>query len=295
MRTVRRSEGALLALSILGAAALAAGVGRDEGARAAVGAIAAPGSSPVVNGDFEAGDLSGWTLFSTENGTVWSAVVPFDTDGDGAATGSAAFTVGQATFEGFDVQRGGGVYQEVVVGEGELSLSADVASEHPYPFCNFDGGTVALLLDGSVQDSRTFGEVCGPVVRSGQLSASVVISAPGRHELRFLFTRAAMPSGVADYLDDVEIEGPAVAPAARLTGLIAVVEEYQLAQFGSSLVDKLRTARRLLDARKLGQASDVLDSFVNQVRAQEGKGITEAQATELTQVVAQITAAIATG
>ena len=54
-------------------------------------------AAPVPNGDFETGDLTGWTTFTTTNGTIGTpAVVPFDTTGSGASN-AAEFNVGRPT------------------------------------------------------------------------------------------------------------------------------------------------------------------------------------------------------
>ena len=49
----------------------------------------------VTNGDFETGNLNGWTTFLTANGVLDPAVALFDTDGDSTATQSARFNVGR--------------------------------------------------------------------------------------------------------------------------------------------------------------------------------------------------------
>ena len=165
---------------------------------------------PLVNGDFETGDLSGWTTFTTDNGTLGNpSVIPFDTDNDGIATFSAQFNVGQVTFEGFDMQRGGGLFQEVNLTAGNLTISADIASDHPFAFCNSDGGTFQLLVDDAVVDSHDFGEMCGPVTKYSTLVASLPINTAGIHEIRFLITRGGLRSGVTNYLDDVLLSGSA--------------------------------------------------------------------------------------
>jgi hypothetical protein len=179
-------------------------------------------SGPLLNGDFEASNapLSWWKTFLTTNGRVQASVRRFDTNNDGAASFSAEFQVGQNAFEGYNVQRGGGIFQEIVLGRGDLSITADIASDNPYAHCNGDGGTIQLLVDGVVADEHGFGGICGssaplprdydPGPKYGQLTARLSMSEPGKHEIRFLITRGAMgPSGVSNFVDDVVLSGSA--------------------------------------------------------------------------------------
>ena len=62
---------------------------------------------------------------------------------------------------------------------------------------------------------------------------------------------------------------------------IGVVESYNLGKLGTSLTDKLTTAQRKLEANKTNQACESLDAFINQVKAQSGKGLTIGRAAEL--------------
>jgi hypothetical protein len=242
----------------------------------------ASGSGPLLNGDFESGDLSSWTTFTTTNGVMIAGVLPFDTNNDGAATFSAQFVVGQGTFEGFDVQRGGGIAQNVVLEEGDLSVSADIASEFAFSFCNGDGGTIQLLVDGVVEDAHSFGDICGPTTEYASLRAGLSITSGGSHEVRFLITRAATLSGVTNFLDNVLLSGTATKSAAELLAdLITLVDSYQLATLGTSLEAKLMTVQQMLADHKLRQACENLGSFLNQVNAQTGKGLTIEQASEL--------------
>ena len=70
--------------------------------------------------------------------------------------------------------------------------------------------------------------------------------------------------------------------AEMVADLIAVVEGYQLRKLGTSLHDKLITVQRLLVDDKTDKACDGLTSFINQVKAQQGKGLSVDQAIELT-------------
>ena len=86
----------------------------------------------IANGDFAAGNFSGWTLFTTTNGTLGPSplpnVVSFDTNG-GGANNAAHFEVGQPTGSEFNVQRGGGLRQSfATTAAGILNFSADIAA-----------------------------------------------------------------------------------------------------------------------------------------------------------------------
>jgi hypothetical protein len=280
-RRSRGRNGALRMTGLLAAVFPAVVAGLVGSAQAA--ASVTDGSGPLLNGDFETGDLSNWMTFTTTNGLMSAGVVPFDTDNDGTATYAVQFVVGQATFEGFDVQRGGGIHQGIDLVEGDLSISADIASEFAFPFCNVDGATIQLLVDGLVADTHDFGEICGPVTEYATLNASLSIGSVGPHEIRFLITRGALLSGVTNYLDDIVLSGSATKGAPELVAdLTTLVESYQLHGFGTSLKNKLVTVQRMLVNDMPQQACKLLDSFLNQVEAQTGKGLTIEQAMELT-------------
>jgi hypothetical protein len=68
----------------------------------------------------------------------------------------------------------------------------------------------------------------------------------------------------------------------QLQDLTGLVGSLGLGKLGSSLIDKLNTASRFIQAGKVSQACSTLDSFLNQVSAQVGKGLTVTQADELT-------------
>lgn len=48
-------------------------------------------AGPLLNGDFELGNLGGWKRFMSTNGWMETATPKFDTNGDGSATYSAEF------------------------------------------------------------------------------------------------------------------------------------------------------------------------------------------------------------
>lgn len=71
-------------------------------------------------------------------------------------------------------------------------------------------------------------------------------------------------------------------PNAQLAELAALVNSLSLDRLGSSLIDKLSSAARLLDDGRPTQACDALDSFIAQVAVQTGNGIPPEEAAPLT-------------
>jgi hypothetical protein len=162
---------------------------------AAVAVLAAPtaahvGNTPIVNGDFESGDLSGWTTFTTANGAIGApGVVLFDTTGTEVSK-AAQLNVGLITYPPF-LNEGGGIYQTVNAA-GSFSLSADIAAANVRPVGSGDNGECGffeLLLDGSVVASHDFGSCdAGATVRSTLMATGLSLS-PGSHEIRIRITR----------------------------------------------------------------------------------------------------------
>ena len=68
----------------------------------------------------------------------------------------------------------------------------------------------------------------------------------------------------------------------QLVALINAVDGYGLGKLGTSLHDKLVTVQRMLAAGKKQQACDNLTSFISQVKAQNGKGLSTSQVNDLT-------------
>jgi probable HAF family extracellular repeat protein len=68
----------------------------------------------------------------------------------------------------------------------------------------------------------------------------------------------------------------------QLQATINLIGSYQLTRLGTSLTDKLQLASGYIAFGDIGEACGVLTGFLNQVRAQAGKALTEDQATELT-------------
>jgi hypothetical protein len=172
----------------------------------------------LINGDFETGNLSGWSVFTTSNGNNGAGlpnVVPFDTTGSGASN-AAQFVVGEATFTG--VYEGGGISQTFSFGGGTLDLSADVAAYCNYQGNSFNasGGRFELLLNNIVVSTFEVDQIAlGQTIR-GQLSATETGLAAGSYTLAVRITRPYLNGiGVTpyEYVDNVNAaDPPAVVP-----------------------------------------------------------------------------------
>ena len=87
---------------------------------------------------------------------------------------------------------------------------------------------------------------------------------------------------------NIHVEGA----SEQVNDLIAVVESYNLDKLGTSLTDKLMTVQRMLTATKPDEAIEKLNAFINQLKAQTGKGLTTDQANQLTTDANRIKAVI---
>jgi hypothetical protein len=156
-----------------------------------------------VNGDFELGDLSGFTSYETANGHVIEDVVAFDTNNNGVASLAAKFNVGSSSYTGSP--HGGGIYQNVTLADGDLSFTVDVASTANSS--NSDGGLVEAYLDGQLMASHNFGSIAGGATEYATVSFYVPNVNSGSHEIRIQLTRLYTTTSVANYIDNLSLTG----------------------------------------------------------------------------------------
>jgi hypothetical protein len=148
----------------------------------------------VENGRIELPKLSDWNTFTTPNGTLGGSDFPgfvdFDTKGDGEATKSMVFRVGQRTFKGRTALHGGGIYTSLWLKDGQNILAADIASAYSSPKDkrNLAGGLFELLVDGQVIAHHDFGSIETGTVKRFLLKGTTRLSS-GRHEIRIQILR----------------------------------------------------------------------------------------------------------
>lgn len=171
-----------------------------------VGVAAASGI--LTNGDFETGDLTGWSTFTTPNGVSSGGinVVHFQTTTAVVSPSlSAQMRVGQVSFTP-GIRAGAGIAQSVTLpGSGVINVSADVAAQElTFVFTNGDGGIFELMVDGAVVASFDSGVIGPGAIERSHLSAELTLDA-GTHDVRIQVRRGFLPGSVAQYIDNVDM------------------------------------------------------------------------------------------
>jgi len=169
----------------------------------------------ITNGDFELGDLSGWTVFETPNGSLggegFPRCVDFDITGHGLVSKSAVFKVGQQQYQAEGPSlAGGGIYATLQLDGGRIVLAADIASSYfsPNDRRNLAGGLFELLVDGEVIASHDFGPIPTATTQHERLEGTAHISA-GMHEVRIRILRPfrslSPDQAPQQYLDNIQL------------------------------------------------------------------------------------------
>ena len=160
------------------------------------------GQGIEVNGNFETGDLTGFTLFETPSGHLVSAVEEFDTNNDGVATYSAKLRTGQDGYSSGQ-QEGGGIFQVVNLPAGDVHLKADIAAFSSSD--NSNGGYFKIFFDGQLMDSYDFGSITEDTPVHNYLEFNIAGIEAGAHEIRILVTRTFLTGSVINYIDNIEL------------------------------------------------------------------------------------------
>jgi hypothetical protein len=192
---------------------------------ALLGSAGQVSAGPLINGDFGTGNLTGWTVFTTANGTNGAGlpqVVQFDTLGTGIPVNSAEFQVGQAAFVPGS-QQGGGLFQNVILGPGSLTVSAAIAA-HGVASTNAQGGVFSILFDGVPVSTHAFGLINPGQTLRFELSASLPSVTGGSHEIAIEITRPFLQnSGTPEqFFTDVTLSGSATVPEPSTLALLAL-------------------------------------------------------------------------
>jgi hypothetical protein len=181
----------------------------------------------IANGDFSSGDLTGWEIVVTPNGSQFGGfprVESFDVDGDGTSSLAFRTGVGQQSID-FDNPAGAGVAQDVEFSTGgNFLLTADLAAQSLSSGSNAGPGRFEMRFDGELVDVVDLN--VGPGIDSGEvlretLSATLVGVTPGTHHVEFLILRPyTLGSAIYQYLDNIQISASPGAAAVPEPGTL---------------------------------------------------------------------------
>lgn len=170
----------------------------------------------LMSTDFESGTLSGWTVFSTSNGSLgergFPAVALCDQGNSVSPSYCLQIQVGQLHFApAHDVQQGGGIGLTTTTESGFIQLSARVGVTYHSPDYkrNLSGGLFEWVVDDHVIADLDV----GPMEDGGTVQHQFIGKAPvaaGRHAIQLRVTRpfqsgAGKPAPV-QFVDDVMVE-----------------------------------------------------------------------------------------
>jgi hypothetical protein len=187
-------------------------------------AAAAAHAQQFVNRDFASGDLSGWTIEFTSNGTTTvQEVVAFDIDGPGPLESSLAarLNVGQAVFTSGS---NGGVelFQllDLIAGV-QYAISINFAASHyGATSANADGGTYTLFVNGANLQAIPTGNIHAGCIKAGFLEGIYTATTTGEHRVGIRIIRNFVPSGLLQqFVDNAHVGVAALGACCLPTGL----------------------------------------------------------------------------
>jgi hypothetical protein len=189
----------------------------------------------LVNGSFQSGDFTGWTLGTTPNGTAGDGF-PIVTGWPLGGMNAAKYEVGEVNFT--NLYEGATLSQVFTSAGGSTTLSVLWAAQGDGIHNNAEGGLFELILDGTMVDSHDVGQIGANDLVNGALSATLNLSA-GQHtfEVDILRNFLALPGNTPyQYVTGADAEGAGGVP-----------EPGTLVLLGSGIVGVAGMVRRKLN------------------------------------------------
>jgi hypothetical protein len=178
--------------------------------------LTAAANGQFVNGGFETGSLSGWTVTPTPNGTTGVQLVElFDIDGPGPLGDSLAakFSVGNLVtpnqpFEGITLAQ-----SLALTGGVQYTISFNWAAIRTIATNNAEGGRFALVVNGVELAVQSAGSTNNTTPHYGFISANYTPASTGSYSVGVKITRQFTVPGIGggenlfQYVDNFKLEG----------------------------------------------------------------------------------------
>ena len=154
--------------------------------------LVASASAQFINGDFETGDLSGWTITPTSGGTTnLQTVADIDIDGPGALGISKAgqFSVGRQT--GVSTGDHGIMLTQMMTLTAGVTYTFefDWAATRSVTNSNTQGGIFSLIVDGAALATQSAGATSGTNPRFGHIVADFTPNTSGDYSVGAMIVR----------------------------------------------------------------------------------------------------------
>lgn len=182
-------------------------------------AIGGNASAQFVNGNFETGDFTGWTLGLTSGGAqLFQSVVDHDIDGPGplGVTKVGQFSVGRAT--GVTTgEHGVTLTQDLLLTAGvTYTFEFDWSATRTVTASNAQGGIFALMVNGVEVNRSAAGSTSSTAPKYGHHTGSYTATSTGMHTVGVWILRPfTIPSPVTLYqsVDNFTMSPPVPEPA----------------------------------------------------------------------------------
>lgn len=203
-------------------------------AACALAAAPVAGAQSFVNGGFETGDFTGWTVALTPNGaTSYQGVTPYDIDGPGPLGTSltAQFGVGRAVSSAGGTE-GVTVTQALnLTGGVEYTFAFDWSAWRVSATNNAEGGVFSIIVDGAVISQQSAGSTSSATPHYGHITGIFTPGSSGSYVVGAMIGRPyTVPGDVYQNVDNF--------------GASAVPEPATLGAMGLGLLALARRRRR---------------------------------------------------